>query len=173
MLKYYAGIGSRATPPQVLEQMRALAWTLATKGWTLRSGHASGADQAFESGAGGHAEIFTPWKSFEDEVPIQGKWFERPTREALAHAAFFHPNWAFLNQGARLLMGRNSHQVLGYDLETPVTFIVCWTPEGSGGGGTGQALRIARHHDIPIYDFANHDVVNQIARYLSDGQIAN
>lgn len=170
-MKFYAGIGSRSTPPQVLDQMVTLAGTLATKGWTLRSGHAPGADQAFERGAGGHAEIFLPWRTFEAQVPVSGRFYERPTREALEHAAFFHPSWLWLKQGPRLLMGRNSHQVLGYDLETPVTFIVCWTPEGSGGGGTGQALRIARHHDIPIYDLAYRGDLDHIERYLSDGQI--
>lgn len=171
-MKYYAGIGSRSTPPQVLERMETLARALAKNGWWLRSGHAPAADQAFERGAGGQAEIFMPWKSFEDGVPVSGKWYDRPTKEAIALAGKFHPNWVWLTQSVRLLMARNSHQVLGYDLQTPVTFVVCWTPQGSGGGGTGQALRIARHHDIPIYDLANHGDANRIERYLSDGQVA-
>jgi hypothetical protein len=49
-------------------------------------------------------------------------------------------------------MARNSFQVLGEDLETPATCVICWTPGGKGDGGTGQALRIARHYDVPIID---------------------
>jgi hypothetical protein len=34
----------------------------------------------------------------------------------------------------------------------PSRFVLCWTPEGSGSGGTGQALRIARHYGVQIID---------------------
>lgn len=29
---------------------------------------------------------------------------------------------------------------------------ICWTKNGSGQGGTGQALRIAKAYNIPIFD---------------------
>ena len=44
----YAGIGSRRTPGPALNAMRATAERLATLGYTMRSGHAPGADTAFE-----------------------------------------------------------------------------------------------------------------------------
>jgi len=47
---YYAGIGSRKTPPDILALMEACAYKLARYGWNLRSGGAPGADQAFERG---------------------------------------------------------------------------------------------------------------------------
>ena len=65
----------------------------------------------------------------------------------------FHPNWGRLSQGAQKLQARNSHQVLGQNLETPSSFIVCWTEGGKGSGGTGQAIRIAKHHGIKVIDF--------------------
>jgi hypothetical protein len=37
-------------------------------------------------------------------------------------------------------------------LNDPVSFIVCYTPGGSGQGGTGQALRVARAYNIPVTD---------------------
>ena len=60
----YAGIGSRRTPDDVLEQMTQLAQELGKLGWTLRSGGADGADRAFQDGAeavGGRREILLPW----------------------------------------------------------------------------------------------------------------
>ncbi len=46
-------------------------------------------------------------------------------------------------------------QVLGSDLETPVSFVVCWTIGGKISGGTGQALRIAKDLGIPIFNLEN------------------
>ena len=46
----YAGIGSRQTPPNVQNIMRQVAKELEKKGYKLRSGHAKGADLAFEQG---------------------------------------------------------------------------------------------------------------------------
>ena len=63
----YAGIGSRETPAHVLEIMATVANEMATRGWTLRSRRADGADSAFEAGArsvNGPMEIFIPWSGF-------------------------------------------------------------------------------------------------------------
>lgn len=46
----YTGIGSRSTPPEVLERLRDLAAALAREGYELRSGAADGADMACEEG---------------------------------------------------------------------------------------------------------------------------
>ena len=46
MSKIYTGIGSRETPEEVLKDMKKLGYILAENGWSLRSGHAPGADQA-------------------------------------------------------------------------------------------------------------------------------
>jgi hypothetical protein len=64
----YAGIGSRRAPAEILTVMTALASQLAERGYTLRSGHAAGSDQAFERGAGTRAEIYLPWPTFEQSV---------------------------------------------------------------------------------------------------------
>jgi hypothetical protein len=63
----YAGIGSRRTPPEILSLMRQTAAALAARGYTLRTGGAGGADQAFLEGAGGplgQVELFLPWPGF-------------------------------------------------------------------------------------------------------------
>lgn len=151
MSRFYAGIGSRETPAPILAQFYMLAADLADAGWTLRSGGAEGADQSFEQGlsAGHPREIFLPWRGFAgNESPLF-----TPSPDALALAEQFHPAWARCSAAARKLHARNMHQVLGADLATPVEFVVCWTKEGSGAGGTGQALRVARDRGIPIFDF--------------------
>ena len=53
MTDYYAGVGSRDTPEHILNIMHHIGAYLATQGWVLRSGAASGADAAASSGDGG------------------------------------------------------------------------------------------------------------------------
>lgn len=135
--KVYAGIGSRETPEHILNQMHAIAVELQARGFTLRSGGAAGADTAFERGAGIRKEIYRP---------------EHVTPEALALAEKHHPAWHRCSDHAKLLLARNGFQVLGPDLRSPSLFVVCWTKDGKASGGTGQAIRIAEHHGIPVFN---------------------
>lgn len=139
-MKAYAGIGSRETPENVLNQMHAIAVWLQREGFTLRSGGASGADTAFERGAGVKKQIFRP---------------HHATPAALELASRFHPAWYRCSEYAQKLHARNGFQVLGSDLVSPSDFVVCWTKDGKASGGTGQAIRIAEHHGIPVFNL--HD----------------
>ena len=47
---------------------------------------------------------------------------------------------------------RNVFQVLGPSLDSPSEFLLCWAADGEASGGTGQALRIAATHSVPVYN---------------------
>lgn len=152
----YAGIGSRKTPEHVLDLMADIGRQLGESGWTLRSGHADGADSAFEAGAlvaRGNMEIYLPWKGF-NEAPLKDPRYIVPlaTDELAAFTARFHPAWDRCTMAAQLLHMRNSCQMLGITGDKPADAVICWTPEGRRSGGTGQALRIAEAFQIPIFD---------------------
>lgn len=156
--KHYAGIGSRRTPASVLCEMEKIANRLRAKGYTLRSGHADGADYAFERGAGEDAEIYLPWRGYNDHLPIIGASWSTPLPEAYRISGGLHPTWESLANGARSLHARNAHQILGPELDDLSHFVICWTPDGATDdpgprtGGTGQALRIAHVSGIPAYN---------------------
>lgn len=157
---YYAGIGSRETTQEMLQHFEYIGKLLAEKGFTLRSGGAKGADSAFEKGcdkANGQKEIFLPWRGFENST---SKLYS-VSNEAMKIAATYHPYWYNLSQGAQKLQARNSYQVLGSDLNTPSNFIICYTKGGKGSGGTGQAIRIAKANNIPVFDFGSNDGVEE------------
>ena len=62
----YAGIGSRQTPPEMLEAMTELARELERSGWHLHSGGADGADTAFENGTTKAGRtVYLPWKRLQ------------------------------------------------------------------------------------------------------------
>lgn len=142
----YAGIGSRETPVETLRLMTRIARSLGARGYVLRSGAAPGADSAFEDGAK-RKEIYLPWKGFNGHASVR-----LPKPAAFRMAAAHHPAWDRLSDAARALHARNSQQVLGLNLDEPARMVICWTPYGRGEGGTGQAIRIARAHHIPVFD---------------------
>lgn len=53
-MKYYTGVGSRETPEHILKFIEDVAYWLAGRGYTGRSGSAAGADTAFEQGFNRH-----------------------------------------------------------------------------------------------------------------------
>ena len=88
--------------------------------------------------------------------------------KAMDLASRFHPAWDKLTGPTHRLMARNAFQILGPLLDSPVLFVLCWTPSGKGQGGTGQAIRMANALDIPVFDMGKmslneiSDQVNQI-----------
>ncbi len=145
----YAGIGSRQTPPQVLAEMTELAKELEAKGYTLNTGvtfggKEEGADKAFSDGAT-KKNLFSPEK--------QGS---RVREQTIAKE--MHPNPDALKEGGVKLMARNTNQIFGDNLNTPVDFVVFYANETAGirpEGGTGQAVEMARLKGIPTINLAD------------------
>ncbi|GIW31485.1 MAG: DNA-protecting protein DprA [Meiothermus sp.] len=173
-MKIYAGIGSRQTPPNTLALMKRVASRLAELGWTVRSGGAVGADQAFEAGAlqvRGAVEVFLPWPGYNGYKKAA---LTAPSPEAIRLAADLHPAWSRLSSGVQKLMGRNSHQILGVNLNTPVAFVLCWTPDGAESeaecgvetGGTGQAIRLASRYGVPVFNLYRPDALSRLGDWL-------
>jgi len=149
---FYTGIGSRNIPPEYFSYFEEVGFYLSQMGFTLRSGGADGADTAFEEGCvrdNGKKEIYLPWRGFNG----RDSSFERPTEEAHTLASQYHPFWFGMKKSIQSLHARNSHQVLGMDLETPSLFIICWT--NPYRGGMTQALRLAVQNKIPIFNYFN------------------
>jgi len=152
---FYTGVGSRKTPVSILKLMTRFAQCQYDQGYTLRSGGAKGADQAFERGAQGDADIF---------------YANEATEEAMDLARRFHPGWDRLSDYAKRLHGRNAFQVLGPRLNEPSEFLICWTPDGCithqsrswNTGGTGTAISIADKYEVPVLNLKNPSTYNQI-----------
>jgi hypothetical protein len=171
MKKFYAGIGSRETPQDVLNAMQEIAYQLGSKGYVLRSGGAIGADTAFFNGANKQGlpipKVYLPsaWFNGYRHCPILG-FFDSTTAptwsEALALVDKYHPAPEKLSEFARKLMARNAYQVLSTTLKDPVDFVICWTKGGKLVGGTAQAMKIAMDFGVPIYNLANVEDVRRV-----------
>jgi hypothetical protein len=155
--RFYTGVGSRSTPGDITALMRELAVALGRSGWTLRSGGAEGADQAFEAGAV-RVESYRPWRRRgEPGIVIEDPNLLHRAREIL-RAEDVYPDFSGIESALEsldeapaegrerrsgterrrrklwatlALQTRNVFQVLGADLRSPSRFLVCWTPDGA------------------------------------------
>lgn len=169
-MKYYTGIGSRETPSDVCLFMTQIAGMFETAGMILRSGHADGADLAFENGVESDTmkEIWVPWKGFAGSSSMN-----LPSNEAFELASKIHPAWAGLTRGPRALHARNCHQVLGKDLATPSKMVICWTPNGEVVGGTATAIKLAKANKIPVLNLGKWKSTHSMSEALQDFLILN
>jgi len=150
------GIGARKTPAAVLLDMTRIgAWCREHK-VPLRSGHADGADWAFEQGAQELCIAYLPWRGFNKHLKSAARTPVCEQPEAVAALVReFHPAPERLSAGVRKLHGRNMFQVLGSRLNQPSSAVVCWTPDGRVVGGTATAIKLALAHGIPVYNLAS------------------
>jgi hypothetical protein len=148
--KYYSGIGSRKTPPNILTLMTNISVALERKGYILRSGGATGADTAFAKKVQhNNKEIYTA---------------EFATEKAQSIASQYHPAWNNCKDYVRKLHGRNVQIVLGYGLNIPSEFVVAWTPDGKLVGGTAMGIRIAEANGIKVYNLGVPEQCDAIKR---------
>lgn len=149
--RFYTGVGSQQTPPEVAPLIGFVALYLNRANFTLRSGAADGADTMFERHAF-RSEIYLPWQLFNRHAsPL---W--PASLDASKIAAGLHAEWATMSTGKRKLHARNVHQVLGQNLATPSEFVVCWTPRGQTVGGTATAIKLAERSGIPVINLYHY-----------------
>lgn len=148
----YTGVGSRETPKNILKRFKEIGQFLSYNDFTLRSGHAKGADQAFELGCDifyGDKEIYLPWYKFEGS---NSNLFNI-NDNAYQMIQKYHPNYNKLNIGAKKLLARDCYQILGFNLNSPSSFVVCYTENGKTIGGTAIVIKIANDYNIPIFNY--------------------
>lgn len=178
--KFYTGVGSRETPLEIMEFMKAVAFRMAELGYIGRSGAADGADSAFYFGWGEHKfqtvkptpfVEYLPWKGFNERVFSESNVIAPNFdnyKQAEEIASTVHPVWDKLSRGARALHTRNVYQVLGDDLNTPSRVLFCYAPPTKTGvkGGTNTAWQLAKKHGVKCYNFYIKEDIDEVKRKL-------
>lgn len=175
-----------------------IGFLIASTGRRGRSGGAPGPDTSFEMGAlayhqlkaqypdmPGHSsleplEIYLPSYRFANRKADEKTYLFRKVApfldQAMDLASELHPNWSYLPDFARKLMARNSHQMLGPELNDPADRVVCYTPDGathnitSDTGGTGQALRLANKLGVPIDNLGDPKTLERYANRIEQSK---
>lgn len=165
-VRYYTGVGSRKTPDYIQDRMTLWAMYLEAAGYVLRSGHAEGADWAFEAGVSdaSYKEIYKPWWKFNGNEKGQPGFYCPPEdfdnwsqAQEVVRGIFADDGRDYddMKQGAQKLHGRNVYQVLGQDLKTPSKFVLFWADvlaPNKVKGGTNTAYQIALRHSLPTFN---------------------
>jgi len=183
--KHVACVGSRAITASEENLLQCIGEQLVRSGWTVHSGGAQGADQAFAKGAAralaarasGGLVIHLPWVSYEraaansavalsagraelDTVPF--------TADERALALSEHPAPDRLTAGGVTLMTRNVRIIFPAGLAAPPVQLVVALPSNKpGGGGTGHALRLATRFQIAIHDLRSPNLLKQYTDRLA------
>jgi hypothetical protein len=167
-----ACIGSRETPLPVLSWMEEVGEKLVWTGYTVVSGNAPGADQAWARGGNradpARVELCLPWEYFNASA-LNGRNPIRVVRTAdVVHAKFYelvretHPSWGKLSADDLQLHARNAMIVTGAD--------VVLGSVGAHGGGTAAAFRMAQRLRIPTFNVADALTREMIDRRLAAGE---
>lgn len=188
-MPFYAGIGSRDTPPDVLADMEEVAFFLSFLGWGLSSGGADGADNAFLDGMmkspacnpATMLRIFLVAEHWEKYRPNPALGFYNSlefteTWEAAGQLSMAaRGSWGGLKQTGINLHTRNAFQVFHHTLRHPVKQVVCWAkPTGNKGkfeGGTNTAIQLALSHDIPVMNLYFDDVRERIRKFIDSTRL--
>ena len=160
----FTGIGSRTIPENIKETLKSFVEFMTSLGFTYRSGGADGSDKASESGVvNNRKEIYLPWKGFNGS---DSKLYKlEDSEETIKIASENHPAYEYLRPPVKKLMNRSVYQILGFDLNAPSMFVICYTKDGceshltrtSKTGGTGLAISVASKLGIPIYNLGNEE----------------
>jgi hypothetical protein len=157
--------------------MTAISRNLSEIGWKLRSGHAYGADQAFEEGTM-NREIYLPWDGYNlGKVGKDGcvcipmtsplrKVAERyyEVKRTMEHLA----PWNFCSPATQKFMCRNMNILLGPRIDEPVKMVICWTEGGKIKGGTGHAMIGANDMNIPLFNLAIPQDWDRLENFVGD-----
>lgn len=169
-MKRIACVGSRETPTPILSWMEEMGARLVQAGYTIVSGNAPGADQAWARGGNSidpsRVELCLPWEGFE-AAAIHGRNHVRvihPHDEryymAVRHT---HPKFGSLTSAALNLHARNA--MIVDDVEMVLGYLNHAKP---GGGGTGSPFRIARWYGrAQIFDVSDDDQRRYIEEFFT------
>ena len=197
MTDFYTGIGSRATPGEVLTLMTKIALALKEKGVVLRSGGAAGADTAFANGAGNVSEVYIPWNGFgeagnkhyhgESGVVALSMISTKLKYRCYEVAGEIHPAWfamrrdytgkmvPVLSSAVKALHARNVLQVNGLTGDKS-KFTVYWTEVDKAGnpkGGTATAVNLTKSYNIPTFNLFVWDQCLEFKKFLQDNYNIN
>lgn len=161
----YVGAGMSTAPKEILYLIEDAARMLAAEGIHLRTHGGQGPCEAFVRGAKDPSlySVFIPgtsWATLNTRNPgVYGPYTEGfiDFEHATNYARKFHPSWPGLAGTVQRMMAMVSYQVLGPQLIDPALFVLCWTPNGTGGDTTGQVIRLAQAFNIPIFDLGVMD----------------
>jgi hypothetical protein len=194
-MRWYAGVGSRETPIEIWKLMYEVGFFMPFLGWGLSSGGAvkqpdtgpevDSADDAFYRGALA-SPVMNPATMLRIYL-INARWEHYKVNPAvgLLNSLDYPETWqeateimerargtlAGLRDAGLKLHTRNVYQVLGHDLKTPVSQLMCYArPIGNKGqvkGGTNTAVQVAVQANIPVMNLYEDETRQRVEAFVA------
>jgi len=152
----YAGLGEEGAPAEALDLFVNFGLRTASKRITLRSGHRTQADIAFEQGClsiGGGAEIYVPYSGFNGSDSTLHYLYN----DAIRLAKRYTPFWCRLSEDEQRIYSCACYIVLGMSLMYPVDVIICWTRDSKMQGYFELIKNLADSNGVRILNVENLD----------------
>lgn len=162
----------------ISEDIHNMATTLSSKlielGYVFRySGDTrSKTESAIFTIAKNKSEVYLPWKKFNLNVKPT---VARPKDYAYKHAAIYHKKINDMSPTVKNFLARSIHIMLGEDLLTPLTFLICYSEDGAelskdidykNNVTTGFFIKVCEDLDIPVFNLKNVDAKKRLVEYL-------
>lgn len=122
---------------------------------------------------GGLKKYYLPWKKFGtvDELEME---IASPDEEAYCIAAHYHPGFNDLSPPVRAIIARTVHMLLGKDLHSPVSFLLCYDKYGYESSEKmkiktttlGVMLSIAQDSRIPVFNIRREESIIKFVDYI-------
>lgn len=182
MQKFYTGIGSRETPKNILDMMIDIGSIMNKKGYILRSGHAAGADRAFEIGANSpESQIYLPWNYFgytkykdDPGCPVIGEAIVDKEQWLSNHKYLCNLNIRNTQDAdsVKLLHGRNVAQVIGMNLEGNSEYIICYCKikYNRPQGGTASAYLLGNYLKIKVFNLYIEETKVKFEKWIQENK---
>lgn len=167
----YAGVGSRETPPEIMNLMNSIAGIGFKNDHILRTGDADGADKAFRDYTSRRV-VYTANCFYFGSKRMEYEQENWDKADLLIQQVMDDGHYRNVTRKPyvhRLHM-RNTFQVLGVNHDVPASMVICWTPKGQDVGGTRTAILVARMNDIPVHNLGLIENETIARRAVEDGR---
>lgn len=116
-------------------------------------------------------ELHLPWKNFNDKNSIH----TFNPDNAFFIAKLYMPTYESMKDGVKPILARNSRLVMGAKMNSPILFLITWTPDGvehsrdksMKTGTSAHVISIASALRVPIFNLARPDAIARILAYLA------
>ena len=165
---YYAGVGDGSPSTEILDLIGRATKELAEAGCTLRSGGGEIVDEQFELNATAK-EVILPYLGF-NKNPSQ--LIVDPSSLSIAKSV--HTAWSRCSEFAKFCHARNVQVLLGQDLVSPVSLVICYSEDGAWredqvSARTGYMrtlIALANRRGIPVLNLRRSMHVNLLCGAL-------
>jgi len=116
-----------------------------------------------------NCNIYLPWDGFNGKWSSDRGYINTPElknyQEAYNIAEKLHPNWEACSKGVKALHVRNVYQILGNDLASPSSLVLCYERSaytyrvGEVVGSKALAVRLALDINVPVYNFLHNTTI--------------